>query len=187
MTEPRSRAAALLDRDGTIIHDRIYTRDPDTVELLPGAASAIRRLAAAGFPSIVVTNQSGIARGIISLAQYHAVRRRLAELLAAEGATLLDTFACPHAPELHGDCGCRKPATGLFERAANVYDLDLSRCLYIGDRARDVSPAKVFGGRSALVVSGTTTEDDLVQSGAMNTPIVPSLAEAVSLLLAPTS
>jgi histidinol-phosphate phosphatase family protein len=187
MTEPRSGVAALLDRDGTIIHDRIYTRDPDAVELLPGAAKAIRRLAAAGFPSIVVTNQSGIARGIISLTQYHAVRHRLDELLAAEGATLLDTFACPHDPELHGACGCRKPATGLFERAAEVHDLDLSQCLYIGDRTRDVSPANVFGGRSALVVSGTTSEDDLAQMGSMNIPVVPSLADAVSLLLAPAS
>ena len=67
----------MLDRDGTIIPDRAYTRDPDDVTLLPGAAAAIRRLAAAGFPSIVITNQSGIARGLISLAQYAAVRKRL--------------------------------------------------------------------------------------------------------------
>ncbi|MEP6992580.1 MAG: HAD-IIIA family hydrolase, partial [bacterium] len=94
MPERRSRKAALLDRDGTIIVDRVYTRDPADVVLLPGAAEALRRLAAAGYPAIVITNQSGIARGLISLSDYHAVRQRLDELLAAEGASLLDTFTC---------------------------------------------------------------------------------------------
>ena len=155
--------------------------------MLPGAAAAIRALAAAGYPSIVATNQSGIARGVISVTQYHAVRHRLDELLAAEGAVLLDTFACPHAPEITGSCGCRKPGTTLFERAAVTYNLDLSKCLFVGDRARDISPARVFGARGALVRSGTTVDDDIAQAGAMQMPIVDSLAEAVAMLLAPAS
>ena len=183
MTEWRSRKAAMLDRDGTIIHDRIYTRDPDAVELLPGATAAIRRLATAGYPAIVVTNQSGIARGIISLEQYRAVRQRLDALLAAEGAVLADTFTCPHHPDFGGPCACRKPSPELYERAAVIHELDLSRCLYIGDRARDVTPALTFGGRGALVHSRTTTDDDVARADAEQVPIVSTLLEAVTLLL----
>ena len=184
MTEPRTRRAALLDRDGTIIPDRAYTRDPDNVILLPGAATAIRKLAAAGLPSIVITNQSGIARGLISLAQYHAVRQRLDDLLAAEGAVLADTFTCPHHPDVTGPCDCRKPATGLYERAAIIHDLDLKRCLFIGDKARDIIPAVALGGRGVLVKSTNTNDDDLAHADTAKQPVVSSLIEAVDLLLA---
>jgi D-glycero-D-manno-heptose 1,7-bisphosphate phosphatase len=183
--EPRSRRAALLDRDGTIIVDRIYTSNPDDVELLPGAAQAIRQLAAAGYPAIVVTNQSGIARGKISLTQYRAVRRRVDELLVGEGALIMDSFACPHAPEIHGPCECRKPNSGLYERAAAMYDLDLARCVYVGDRSRDVAAGVRFGGATALVQSGTTTTDDLAWVAAAQVPVVGSLVEAVALLIGP--
>lgn len=185
MNERRARKAAMLDRDGTIIPDRVYTCEPDDVVLLPGAAAAIRQLAAAGYPSIVVTNQSGIARGLISLAQYHAVRRRLDELLAAEGAMLTDTFTCPHHPDFGSPCACRKPNTGLFERAALVHELDLSRCLYIGDKARDVTPALKFGGRGVLVQSRYTADEDVALADAASIRVVASLIEAVALLLAP--
>lgn len=185
MNERRARKAAMLDRDGTIIPDRVFTCEPDDVVLLPGAAAAIRQLAAAGYPSIVVTNQSGIARGLISLAQYHAVRRRLDELLTAEGAMLTDTFTCPHHPDFGTPCACRKPNTGLFERAALVHELDLSRCLYIGDKARDVTPALKFGGRGVLVQSRYTADEDVALADAASIRVVASLIEAVALLLAP--
>lgn len=183
MPEPRSRRAALLDRDGTIIVDRIYTSNPDDVELLPGAAHALRVLAAAGYPAIVITNQSGIARGKITLSQYSAVRRRLNELLAAEGAIVVDSFACPHAPEVHGPCACRKPNSGLYERAATMYDLDLAHCVYVGDRSRDIAAGTRFGGATALVKSGTTTNEDLAWVADARVPVVASLLEAVTLLI----
>jgi histidinol-phosphate phosphatase family protein len=173
----------MVDRDGTIIADRHYLNDPDGVVLLPGAADAIRRLSAAGYPSIVCTNQSGIARGAISLAQYHTVRQRLDALLAAEGAELRDTFACPHHPEVHGPCACRKPGLALYERAAVVHDLDLSRCLFIGDRARDVTPSLAWHARGVLVRSTNTREEDVALATEANIPVVPSLADAVALLL----
>ncbi|MES2177339.1 MAG: HAD family hydrolase [Gemmatimonadota bacterium] len=185
MGERRSRAAALLDRDGTIIHDRDYTNDPDDVVLLDGAAEALRTLAMAGFSPIVFTNQSGIARGLVTIAQYHAVRRRLDELLASEGVRMLDTFVCPHHPEFTGPCACRKPATALYERAAAVHDLDLSRCLYIGDRGRDIAAASAFGGHAALVRSPRTDAADLALASAADRPIVDSLKSAVSLLVGP--
>lgn len=173
----------MLDRDGTIVLDTDYLRDASSVELLPGAAAAIRRLAAAGIPSVVITNQSGIARGIISLEQYRAVRRRIDELLAAEGAVLLDSFACPHHPDITGPCACRKPGTALYERAAALYGWDLSRCVFIGDKLRDVVPASTFGARSWLVRSSVTPESDLARAG--QSTIVASLADAVEDLLNP--
>lgn len=177
----------MLDRDGTIIHDRIYTRDPDDVVLLPGASEAIRLLASKGYPAIVITNQSGIARGIISLAQYRAVRQRTDELLAAEGAALLDSFACPHHPEITGPCDCRKPGTGLYERAAAVHGFDLSRCVFIGDKARDVEPARAFGARAWLVRSSVTPDADVARARAGGALVADSLAAAVHELLAPST
>lgn len=173
----------MLDRDGTIIPDHAYVADPDLVSLLPGAAKAIQALAAAGYPSIVITNQSGIARGLVSVSQYHAVRRRLDELLAAEGAVLADSFACPHHPDFTGQCACRKPLTALYERAAAMHDLDLAQCLFIGDKARDIVPANSFGAKAALVRSTNTTQDDVAQAELDSRPVTSSLAQAVSLLL----
>jgi histidinol-phosphate phosphatase family protein len=175
--------AALLDRDGTIIVDTNYVRDPAGVTLLPGAADAIRLLAQQGIPSIVCTNQSGIARGIISLEQYNAVRLRTAELLAAEGAELLDTFSCPHAPEITGPCSCRKPATGLFERAAALYRLDLSRCVFAGDKYRDVAAATAFQGRGLLVTSADSADADVSRARAEGIDVAGSLLEGVERLL----
>jgi histidinol-phosphate phosphatase family protein len=179
MDDRGGHQAALLDRDGTIIVDTNYVRDPAGVTLLPGAAEAIRLLAQEGIPSIVCTNQSGIARGIISLEQYNAVRLRTAELLAAEGAELLDTFCCPHAPEVTGPCPCRKPATGLFERAAALYRLDLSRCLFAGDKYRDVASATQFKGKGVLVTSADSSEADVAQARAEGIAIASSLLEGV--------
>ena len=184
MTEPKSRKAALLDRDGTINVDYHFIHEPEQVELLPGAAAAITQLAAAGYPTIVFTNQSGIARGVISLTAYRAVRLRIQELLAAEGAIVLDTFTCPHHPDVLGQCDCRKPQTAMYQRAAALYDLDLSQCLYAGDRMRDVAPALTFGGRGALILSHHTTEDQIVQARDARIPVVNLLIDAVPLLLA---
>ncbi|MEP6620068.1 MAG: HAD-IIIA family hydrolase [bacterium] len=183
MTVTKSRKAALLDRDGTINVDTHFLHDVNDVALLPGAATAIKQLAAAGYPAFVFTNQSGIARGVISLAAYHAVRERIDELLSIEGAVIVDTFTCPHHPDVLGPCACRKPGLELFERAATMYDLDLSQCVYAGDRMRDVEPALVYGGKGALVVSHHTTEEQIIEARNAGLPVVPSLIDAVPLLL----
>lgn len=178
-----SGRAAMLDRDGTIIPDRSYTNHPDNVSLLPGAAESIRRLADRGYPSIIITNQSGIARGLVTLSQYRAVRLRLAELLAAEGATLLDTFSCPHHPDFGLPCTCRKPATGMYERAAAAHGLDLSRCFFIGDKSRDLAPATTFQARAALVRSTNTVDADTTYAESIAAPVFPTLLDAVTHLL----
>jgi histidinol-phosphate phosphatase family protein len=187
MDDRGGHRAALLDRDGTIVVDRNYINDPAAVTLLPGAAEAIRRLASLGIPSIVCTNQSGIARGIVTLEQYRAVFLRIEELLAAEGAELLDTFSCPHHPDVTGPCSCRKPGTGLYERAAALYKLDLSRCLYAGDKQRDLVAARAFGGQALLVLSPETPDVDREWAVAEGIPFASSLLEGVSRLFAAES
>lgn len=148
------RAGAFLDRDGTIIRDTGFIHDPARVELLPGAAQAIARLNRAGLPVIVVSNQSGIARGMYPESAYHAVQARMVELLAAEGARIDAAYFCPHHPEFTGHCECRKPGLLLFQRAATEHHLDLGRSLFIGDRPSDVEPARRLGGRPFMVRTG---------------------------------
>jgi D-glycero-D-manno-heptose 1,7-bisphosphate phosphatase len=153
---PSRRPALFLDRDGTIIEDEHYGRDPARVRLMDGATEGIRQANAAGVPVIVVTNQSGIGRGIISPAEYAAMAARIDALLAADGARVDATYFCPHFPEVDGQCGCRKPGTLLYEQAAEAFGLDLARSVYVGDRARDVAAAVRFGGLGLLVPSHGT-------------------------------
>jgi histidinol-phosphate phosphatase family protein len=158
--ESSARSAAFLDRDGTIIYDRDYLADPRQVELLPGAADAIRRLNHADVPVIVVTNQSGIARGLLTVEQYETVRERLDEMLKQEGAWLDATYACPHHPDFTGACACRKPGDALFRQAAAEHDLDLARSMFAGDRWRDVVPGAEAGGLAVLIPGAGTPRAD---------------------------
>ena len=148
---PEAKAAVFLDRDGTIIEDVGYLRDPADIELLPGAALAIGRLNQTDLFVIVVTNQSGIARGLLTTQQYRATQERLDQLLGLEEAGIDAHFFCPHYPELSGPCECRKPGPLLYRQAAERFGIDLSRSWWVGDRLRDVLPAKTFGGRGILV------------------------------------
>jgi D-glycero-D-manno-heptose 1,7-bisphosphate phosphatase len=152
---PRRRAV-FLDRDGTIIEDVGYLRDPNAARLLPGAAPAIRRLNEHDFLVIVATNQSGIARGLLSRNDYQLTERRVDALLRAEGARLDAHYFCPHLPELTGPCDCRKPGVLLYRQAAEQFNIDLPRSWWIGDRMRDVLPAEAFHGGGILVRSRST-------------------------------
>jgi D-glycero-D-manno-heptose 1,7-bisphosphate phosphatase len=174
--------AVFLDRDGTIIYDAEYLRDPKDVELLPGAARAIGRLNAQDMPVIVVTNQSGIARGLVTHDDYAAVRARLDELLAAESARIDASYACPHHPDFTGVCDCRKPATLLYRQAAAEHAIDLTRSTFVGDRWRDVAPALELGGRGILI-SGPSTPAEDRQRAEAEVEVVPSLNEAVERIL----
>jgi len=152
--------AVFLDRDGTIIEDVGYMRNPDDARLLPGAAAAIRRVNQAGPLVIVATNQSGIARGILSRDDYLQTERRVDALLQAEGAHIDAHYFCPHLPELTGPCDCRKPGVLLYRQAAAEFDIDLPGSWWIGDRLRDVLPAETFGGRGILVHSRAEAEGE---------------------------
>ena len=150
------RPAAFLDRDGTLIEDAHYLADPDGVRILPDVAQHLIALNERDLLAIVVTNQSGIAQGLLTEAQYDATRRRLTQLLAEAGARLNDSYHCPHHPSVSGPCDCRKPGTGMYLRAARDHAIDLTRSLYVGDRRRDVEPALELGGIGILVPSPAT-------------------------------
>jgi len=155
------RCAAFIDRDGTLIVEREYLADPAGVQLVPGAAAALRRLRDAGYALVVVTNQSGIARGYYSEDDYHAVAARLDEILEAAGAPLDATYYCPHAEGAgSAPCACRKPGTGMYRVAARDLGLDLSRSFYIGDKLADVLPAAALGGTGILVRTGYGAESE---------------------------
>jgi D-glycero-D-manno-heptose 1,7-bisphosphate phosphatase len=134
-------------------------------------------------PVIVVTNQSGIARGLLTVRDYAAVRARLDELLAAEGAHLLDSYMCPHHPDMTGPCECRKPGTLLYRQAAAAHDLDLARSFFIGDRWHDASPARAFGARGILVAGPDTPPIEEERAEREGLEVVGTLAEAVAVVL----
>ena len=157
---PPRRRAVFLDRDGTIIEDVGYLRNPDDARLLPGAADAIRRLNEHGFLVIVATNQSGIARGILSRNDYQQTERRVDALLQAEGAHLDAHYFCPHLPELTGPCDCRKPGVLLYRQAAEQFDIDLPGSWWVGDRVRDVLPAETFAAHGILVHSRSEAKEE---------------------------
>jgi D-glycero-D-manno-heptose 1,7-bisphosphate phosphatase len=153
-TVPSLRPGVFLDRDGTIISDPGYLRDPALVVMLHGAGPAIAKLNRAGLPVIVVTNQSGISRGLLTDTEYRSVTDRLDQLLLSFGARIDATYYCPHAPERDGPCACRKPGLLLFERAAGEHRIDLASSWWVGDRLSDVLPAEAVGGTGVLVETG---------------------------------
>lgn len=179
---PRRHRAVFLDRDGTIIEDMAYLRDPAKVRLLPGAAEAITRLNQRGFLAIVVTNQSGIARGLLSHNDYQMTERRLDELLGPAGARLDAHYFCPHLPELTGPCDCRKPGVLLYRQAAEQFDIDLHESWWVGDRIRDLLPAEAFGGHGVLVLTGRG-ESEARDEQANRFAKAGDLAEAVDVIL----
>ena len=173
-----TRAAVFLDRDGTIIRDIGYLGSEDAVELIPGAAEAIRVLNESGWPVVVVTNQSGIARGYFTFEDYERVRQRLDALLSSYGAHLDGSYACPHHPDESGPCECRKPGTLMHRQAADEFGLDVSRSWYIGDRLRDVQPALELGGSGILVPTDETPAQE-VQLARREFTVARTLDEAV--------
>lgn len=176
------RPAVFLDRDGTVVDDPGFLRDPGAVRLLPGAARAIARLNAARIPVVIVTNQSGIARGLITPAEYAAVERRIREALADAGARVEATYHCPHHPEVGGPCDCRKPGTLLYRRAADDLGLSLPSSWGIGDRLSDLEPVRSLGGRGVLVRTGAGIEHQPAALAA-GFPVAGDLGAAVELVL----
>jgi D-glycero-D-manno-heptose 1,7-bisphosphate phosphatase len=147
------RPACFLDRDGTLTEERGYAATAADIVLVDVAAAAVKLLNHHGIAAVLITNQSGVGRGYFSAAQLEAQHRRLTELLASDGAHLDGIYVCPHHPD--AGCWCRKPRTGLLERAARELDLDLERSWVIGDREADVACGQ-DGARGGLMV--VTTE-----------------------------
>jgi len=166
-------AAVLFDRDGTLVHDVPYNSDPADVRPVPGARAALDRLRALGVPIGVVSNQSGVARGLVSLEQLVRVNARVEELLGP-----FDVWqVCVHGE--HDGCGCRKPAPGLVKGAAEQLGVPAGRCVVIGDIGADVTAAAAAGARGILVPTPRTRQTEV-----RGTPeVAPDLTAAVALAL----
>jgi HAD superfamily hydrolase (TIGR01662 family) len=165
--------AVLLDRDGTLVVDVPYNGDPGRVVPVRGAREALDRLRAAGVPLAVVSNQSGVARGLLTRDEVEAVNRLIEELLGPLGLWIY----CPHGPD--EGCGCRKPAPGLVKRAAEELGVDPERCVVIGDIGSDVEAARAAGSRGILVPTRRTRPEEIKAAP----EVVPDLRTAVDLLL----
>jgi histidinol-phosphate phosphatase family protein len=174
--------AVFLDRDGTIMEDAHYIKSPKQVRLLPGAAAAVKRINDARIPAIVVTNQSGISRGIFTVEDYEAVKSQFESLLNAEGAHIDASYYCAHHPNTTGPCSCRKPGTKMFEDAIRDFGMNPDKVAYIGDRWRDVVAAKKLGGRGIMIASPMTTDEDRQLAREDGFETARSITDAVDLL-----
>jgi len=130
------KRALFLDRDGTVIVDRGYMKDPNQVELLPGASDALRKLAREGWKLIIVGNQSGVGRGLITKEEMDAVQAKFLRLMKSNGIEITASYFCIHAPE--DNCECRKPATLSVEKAARDHAISAEQSWMIGDRESDI-------------------------------------------------
>jgi histidinol-phosphate phosphatase family protein len=169
----RAPEAVLLDRDGTLIVDVPYNGDPARVEAMPGAREALDRLREAGVRLGVVSNQSGVARGVLTLDGVGAVNERVEELLGPLGTWAV----CPHGPD--DGCACRKPAPGLVLRAAEALGVDPARCAVVGDIGADVEAARAAGARGVLVPTAATRAEEVKEAP----EVAPTLPAAADLLL----
>jgi D-glycero-D-manno-heptose 1,7-bisphosphate phosphatase len=145
------RRVALIDRDGTIIVDKAHLRDPDGIEFAPGAIEGLRLLRDAGFALVLITNQSGIARGYFDLGRLEQIHDRLRFMLAAEGLRLEAIYICPHGPD--DGCDCRKPAPGMVKSAMRDLGFGPDEAVLIGDSDADMGAAAAAGVAGLRVAS----------------------------------
>ena len=184
---PDLAPAVFLDKDGTLIVDVPYNVDPALIVLAPGVEAGLTRLRAAGYRFVVVSNQSGVARGRFGVEALGPVEARLRELLGAFGVELAGFRFCPHhpagsVPAYARACDCRKPAPGMLVEAARALGLDLARSWMIGDILHDVEAGHRAGCRAALIANGNETE---WLPGPGRTPdlAAPDLDQAATLIL----
>ena len=173
-----------LDRDGTLNYDPGYLQVAAELKLVAGVGPALARLKGAGAKLVVVTNQSGVGRGIITLKDLEAIHARLEGILEQEGAALDAIYFCPHHPD--DGCRCRKPNVGMVERAASELQLNLRRSYLIGDHARDIQLAHRVGAKAILLTPAlvdTQALDMLKIERAMPDAVAKSMAEAVDWIL----
>lgn len=153
------RIAVFMDRDGTITEEMGYLKEPEKLRLIPRSGEAIRLLNEKGILTIVVSNQSGVARGYFTEKTVRETHQKLKKLLAEKGAYLDGIYYCPHHPEFgppkyRKDCNCRKPKPGMLEKAAKKFNLDLKKCYVIGDKVDDIKLAQNVGAKGILVLTG---------------------------------
>ena len=181
--------ALFLDRDGTVIADKDYLSAPDQVELIPGAAQALKKARAQGFKLVFLSNQSGVARGLFDLEAVERVNARVKRLLGDQGIEIDGMYYCPHFPggkvaDFAVSCDCRKPAPGMAEQAARDLGIELNESIVIGDKLDDLNLARVLGVTGILVRTGhgTETERALKPGEPSSIPVANSLLEAMEFL-----
>lgn len=182
------RRAVFVDRDGTLIEEIGYLDRLDRLTLFPYTVDAIRLLNRAGFVVVVVTNQAGIARGLVDESFVAVAHQFISDRLAAGGAAIDKYYYCPHHPDgtipaLRRQCDCRKPRPGMLLKAAAELDLDLSRSFSIGDRLHDVQAAEAAGARGLLVRTGHGARDAAHAPATAAAAIEDNLIAAVSWIL----
>lgn len=171
-------SGVFLDRDGTICVDVSYLRTVDQVELLPRAAEAIKLLNERKIPVVVVTNQSGVARGYFTEDTIKEANKRLEELLVVESAHIDAAYYCLHSPD--EGCSCRKPRTGMAEEGAKKFGIDFKNSFVVGDKATDIELGKNIGAKTVLVLTGSGKEE----KGKSNSDyIADDLYDAVGIIL----
>lgn len=163
-----SARALFVDRDGVINVDHGYVYLSEDFEVVPGIVPLLRTARSLGFLLIVVTNQSGLARGMFGKDDYCAIERHMRDVLEAQGATLAGVYHCPHhpdgtVPELAVACNCRKPNPGMILRAAADHDIDLSRSIMVGDKESDTEAARAAGIATTFLVQSATIEADFAR------------------------
>lgn len=179
------KRAVFLDRDGTINIEKEYLYQAKDFEFIPGAPEAIRLLNQAGIMVVVVTNQSGIARGYYSEEDVENLHRHIARELAESGAHVDAWLYCPHHPDGRGSyalpCSCRKPLPGMLREASARYDIDLENATMIGDKLADIEAGKAAGCRTVLVRTGYGADEEAYAES--HAVVCNDLLSAVKLLL----
>lgn len=175
-----AQLAVFLDKDGTLIPDIPYNVDPRRITLAPGAVEGLAALSAAGYHLVLVTNQSGIARGFFERSALTAVEARIRSLLAEANVRLAGFYHCPHGPA--EGCSCRKPAPGMLHEASAALKLDLARSWLVGDIQTDIEAGVRAGCRTVLVQDGSSLCAWPPQQ-ALPDFVVPNLAHAASVIL----
>ena len=172
----------ILDRDGVINQDSDdFIKTLDEFILLPGSLEAIKRLKQAGYQVVVATNQSGIARGYLTLDTLNAMHGKLNGLLAEIDATIDGYFYCPHGPD--DGCECRKPKPGLYQQISQQFNVSLEGIPVIGDSLRDLEAARAVGAKPILVRTGKGRRTLAAGKGLEDVPVYENLAEAVDALV----
>lgn len=175
-SRPGRNKVIILDRDGTIVVDRHYLSDPDALEFEAGAAAGLRRMSDMGFRLVVITNQSGIARGFFSPATLDEIHGRLKQMLGAAGIRLDGIYYCPHAPD--DECDCRKPKLGLMRQASLDLGFDMSESIVIGDKDSDIE----FGDRAGALTMLVGKRGSRSASAFAPAYVVENLSEAADIL-----
>jgi len=183
------RVAVFFDRDGTLNEDVGYLRTPEELQMIPGAAEAVRLLNDRQILTCVISNQSGIARGLLSEDDLAAIHRRMEAELAEGGAHLDRIYYCPHhptqgRPPYNIECSCRKPRTGMLDEAAGELSIALPRSFVVGDKTLDIEVGKASGTRTVLVLTGygRTAVDECRRNGITPDYVAPTVLEAVQFI-----